>query len=107
MASIPFPGESFPRNLVSWSLGVNISREEIEKGLLTSPERKHIALFVVGCIDYTFISDPGHHHQTRFIFDLHRFVDGVPCLVSPDDGQIPANNLRLQDFPLGVGRYAD
>lgn len=105
-----FPGQSFPESqgLASGSWGVNISQEEIGKGRQVSADKKHIALFIVGCIDYTFPSDPEHHHQTGFIFDLLRFVKGIPvAVINPDDGQIPADNLRLMDSPFGVGRFAD
>jgi hypothetical protein len=104
-----FPEQIFPEvqgvGRASW--GVNISREEIDKGRRVSADRKHIALFVVGCVDYTFPTDPERHHQTGFIFDFMRFIEGVPVQINPDEGNIPAENLRLVDSPLGMGRYAD
>jgi hypothetical protein len=101
-----FPGENFPENIrVSrWSLGLNISKEEIEKGLRVSADGKHIALFIVGCIDYTFATDPNHHHQTGFILDLRK---NGPFLISPEERQISADDLILTEFGVGGGRRAD
>lgn len=104
-----FPGQSFPetQGFASAGYGVNIKREEIEKGLLASFDKRRISLFIVGCVDYTFPSDPEHHHQTGFIFDLERLAGGIPGPIIPEEGTIPAANLRLFDSPLGLGRYAD
>jgi hypothetical protein len=101
-----FPGETFPSNIGfgAWSLGVNISAEEIKKGLAVSADGKHVVLYVFGCIDYTFPTDPTTHHQTGFIRELRK--EGS-FLVSPDDGIIPIDKLTLMDTGVGIGQYAD
>jgi hypothetical protein len=90
-----FAGESFPDNigggLHCW--GVNVTPDEIAKGLLTSATRKHLLLYVFGFIDYTFATDPTRHHQTGFIFELRREKIGVP--IGPDDKRIEAAELTL------------
>jgi hypothetical protein len=101
-----FPGEIFPGNLGfgKWSIGVNITREEIEKGLAISSDGKHISLYVIGCIDYTFPSDGKLHHQTEFIFELCK---NEPNLISPDEGTIPVSSLVLRNTGIGSGQQAD
>jgi hypothetical protein len=101
-----FPGETFPSNVGfgAWSLGVNVSPEETEKGLAISADGKHVALYVFGCIDYTFPTDATAHHQTEFILELRK---RGPDLISPDEGLIPIDKLTLTDTGIGIGRYAD
>ncbi len=101
-----FPAEIFPSNigLGAWSLGVNITPEEIEKGLESSVERKYVLLFIVGCIDYTFPADPDHHHQTGISVALEK---NDLALISPQDGKISNTELHLSKFGISNGRYAD
>jgi hypothetical protein len=101
-----FPTEQFPANIGfgTWSLGVNATREEVERGLQISRDKKHIMLVVVGCIDYTFPTDPAVHHQTWFMRDLRK---RTPELISPDDGMIPVDQLFLEESGIGSGQYAD
>src|SRR5229473_6189521 len=65
-----FPQKRFPASAGygAYSAGVNISGDEIKKGLAVTKEG-NVVLFVVGCIDYSFAADPGQHHQTGFIYD--------------------------------------
>jgi hypothetical protein len=102
-----FPGENFPsdKGFGAWSLGINISREDIERALPASADGKYVSLYVIGCIDYTFPTDPNVHHQTGFIYGLTK-RGSTP--ISPDDGQIPAANLMLIDnSEMGASRHAD
>jgi hypothetical protein len=101
-----FPAESFPSNmgLGAWSLGVNVSGEEVEKGIPTSADGKHVVLSVFGCIDYTFPADPTTHHQTGFIRELR--MRG-PFMISPTERIIPIDRLLLIDSGIGLGQYAD
>jgi hypothetical protein len=101
-----FPNESFPRNIgiAAWSLGINVSREEIETARVASADRKHISMHIVGCIDYTFPADENFHHQTGFILEL-RMSEGY--WINPDEESIPVDRLSLIDFPMGIGRHAD
>jgi hypothetical protein len=90
-----FPGEHFPANMGfgQWSLGVNAGPAEVKKGL-SGPEKKNISLFVVGCVDYTFATDPTGHHQTGFIRDL---VKKIPSVISVDEGMVPVDKLILRE----------
>jgi hypothetical protein len=83
-----FPDQTFPTNigLGGWSLGTNISLDEIKKGLETSADGEEVALQVFGCVDYTFVTDPKTHHQTGFIRDLRR--RGRPDPIRPGSGNI-------------------
>ena len=101
-----FPNEKFPENaeVPGYGLGISASPDEINKGLATSKDGKHLMLYIVGCIDYTFPIDKDVHHQTGFIRLIER---NGPDLLSPDDGVIPANQLIAKDAFLGQGQYAD
>lgn len=101
-----FPNEQFPTNMGigGWSLGTNISPDEVKLGLEVSADKKHVALEVFGCIDYTFPADPTTHHQTGFIRMLQK---RGPTLVSPEDGMIPVGQLMLMPVAVGIGQYAD
>jgi hypothetical protein len=57
---------------------------------------------VIGCIDYSFTTDPFTHHQTWFIEDFIR-MDDVP--IDPDEGTISCKVLDLRTS--GLGQYAD
>jgi hypothetical protein len=99
-----FPGETFPRNIGdNWSLQTNASREDIEKGAAMSVDKKHIVLFVIGCIDYTFPTDATTHHQTGFIFEVLKDF----AFVSLEDGEIPGASSNLMEHGIGAGRHAD
>jgi hypothetical protein len=101
-----FPGENFPTNMGygAWSLGVNVSKDEIKKGRAVSADGKHVELHVFGCIDYTFPTDATTHHQTGFIREIRK---RGPFLLSPDNGIIRINDLILTDTGIGLGQYAD
>jgi hypothetical protein len=101
-----FPNEQFPRNLGvgQYSYGTNLSKEEIERGLEASKDKKHLSLIVVGCVDYTFSTDPDTHHQTPFIRTINK---NEPSLISIEDNLIPPGKLLLREFGLAIGRPAD
>ena len=101
-----FPGESFPRNIGigSWSLGTNASRDEVEAGAAASADKKHMLLYVVGCIDYTFPTDAATHHQTGFILEVRK-DRAFP--ITLEDGVLPISRLSLTETGIGDGRYAD
>jgi len=101
-----FPDEVFPSamGLGAYSVGISASQDDITKGMLVSGDKKSISLSVVGCIDYTFPTDPNTHHQTRFIYDLMR---STPAPIRPEEGNIPAASLRLSDSSTIIGREAD
>jgi hypothetical protein len=101
-----FPGENFPseKGFGRWSLGINIRQEDIQKALPASVGGKYVSLYVYGCIDYTFPTDPNNHHQTGFVYELQK---KGPDPISPDDGKIEAANLTLMDTGVGMGQQAD
>lgn len=101
-----FPNESFPNNIGvgEWSFGTNASRDDIEKGALTSVDKKQLLLYVVGCIDYTFPTDATTHHQTGFILEVRR--DRL-LPVTFEDGIIPIDRLSLMESAMNAGRHAD
>jgi hypothetical protein len=101
-----FPNETFPQNMGfgGWSIGTNVSQDEIKKALPASASGKNVILYVYGCVDYTFPTDPTIHHQTGFIRELRR---NGPAFLSPDDGLIPISQLVLMDTGTGMGQYAD
>ena len=106
-----FPGQSFPeaQGFGSAGWGVTITKEEMDRGRLITYDKKHVVLFIVGCVDYTFPSDSEHHHQTGFIYDILALSEsGTPVgQVSLDGGNIPVEKLGLVESFLGLGRYAD
>jgi hypothetical protein len=101
-----FPGETFPSSIGigTWSLQLNISKDDIDKLRASTPNGGAILLSVVGCIDYTFPIDQNTHHQTGFIYEFRKTG---PSMISLDEGAIPVGNFYLQDSGLGNSRYAD
>jgi hypothetical protein len=69
-------------------------------------ESPFVLPYIIGCVDYGFPFSPGHH-QTAFIYQLAKIVPGRPpggVAISVDDGDIPAENLRLLLDPFeGTG----
>jgi hypothetical protein len=84
-----FPGEKFPGKIgnTGWANGVFLSPDDIRK---ERNEDGSIALYVVGCVDYTFPTDASNHHQTRFI--LRMGLINPTASINPDDGIIPADS---------------
>lgn len=101
-----FPSESFPSNIRidKWSLATNVSRQNLEEGAALSADKKHVLLYIVGCIDYTFPTDPNEHHQTSFIYEI-RQNDMYPTIF--EDGIISIDQLSLVETGIGLGKYAD
>jgi len=104
-----FPHDQFPGSLgaAEYSIGANASREAIQGGLAASPDKKGISLFAVGCIDYTFTTDSDAHHQTPFIRQISKKFPRIISPISIDDKMIPADQLEVREFGIGVGRAAD
>jgi uncharacterized protein YecT (DUF1311 family) len=103
-----FPNDTFPRNLGigGYAIGISMPKEAVARGLEFSAEKKYLSFMVVGCIDYTFGTDPETHHQTPFIRQLRKrnIAEGP---ISIDDKMILAAALQLDDFGIGIGRAAD
>jgi hypothetical protein len=102
-----FPKEVHPDNIGAqeWSYAVSVSKEDIDKALLSSPGVKAVLLYVIGCIDYTFPADPLTHHQTGFIRELRR--RGFPGHLRPEDGDVPFADLEMVHSPMIQARPAD
>jgi hypothetical protein len=115
-AQTVFPQHSLPGS-VRHNIGINAQRSDIERALestkqLTKNNNTHVPFLVVGCVDYSFPTDPNSHHQTRFLLQMQKnppffivggVIRGNPIV--PEDGQIPAEALMLLDF--GTGDWAD
>jgi hypothetical protein len=104
-----FPGDRFPDNIGvgGFGVGMNASKEDIIRGTIELSEgRKMLFLSVIGCVDYTFATDSGKHHQTGFIFTLNK-ITGPPYFISPDDQRIEKTDLMLMEPGIGSGSTAD
>jgi len=111
-APILFPEESLPGvNSNALSIVIGVPRDEIDAALEGKPSAS-IPFAIMGCVDYSFPTDPGSHHQTRFLFSLLKkqpvtisdgFVKGNP--IRPEDGMIKAEDLMFLN--LGFGHSAD
>jgi hypothetical protein len=103
-----FPNEQFPRTMGfgQYSVGTSALKDALERGLEVSADKQHVVLFVVGCVDYTFTTDPDTHHQTPFIRELTK-RDLRAGGISIDEKIIPAEQLILREFGMGIGRAAD
>jgi hypothetical protein len=103
-----FPGEVFPRNvgLAGMQVNAKLTRAELEEGLAFDPDRKRVQIFVVGCVNYTFPSDPQGCHQTWFMLDVRK-ADGAFGVIRVDEGTYPPAALTLREAMAGMGRYAD
>jgi hypothetical protein len=102
-----FPSEQFPQNMGvgEYSVGTNLSKEDVARGL--SPDNQHLMLlFIVGCIDYTFPTDPKGHHQTPFILRIHKKGPDFRG-IGIDDKLIPPGDLVLLENGIGIGSSAD
>jgi hypothetical protein len=100
-----FPGERFPESSghASFGIGLNLSQDEVNKAI-ASNQSGIIALYVVGCVDYTFPADENTHHQTGFIYRIRK-VGGEP--IRPQGRNVPAGTWTLAEELIGQGRYAD
>jgi hypothetical protein len=89
-----YPGDVGLPFLLTFSTQPSQMAEARQQGDHVTP---FILPYIVGCIDYGFSFSPGHH-QTAFIYQLAKTVPGRPpgsVAISIDDGDIPAQNLRL------------
>jgi hypothetical protein len=108
VGSTLFPNEVFPQSeqIPSLSLGISAPKSDVERGLEISTDKSSLMIHVVGCADYTFPSDLGVHHQTRFIYELRPRIPLVMS-IQPALGRIEGLALELRPHILGVGRLAD
>jgi hypothetical protein len=105
----------FPDETKQLSVGIAISREEMEKNVVPpppgvsnpSPPGERIGLILFGCVDYRFASVP-KHHQTGFIYDIVRKepkTPAIPYLIIIGQ-ELPADHVNLETWPFG-GDYAN
>jgi hypothetical protein len=99
-----FPNERFPKQIGSHSYGITALPQEIDDALAKTIEddKDAVLLYVAGCVDYTFPSDPDGHHQTGFFYDLHRAGGAIRVTEIT-----PITNLFLHETVIGIGRHAD
>jgi hypothetical protein len=95
-----FPQDRYPDPAIHWSFGAGANWEEIDK---TIP---HIIVSLVGCIDYTFPTDPDFHHQTGFVYYM-RMTDSQIPEITEQSGNIPIAVQRLvkADITLDPGAF--
>jgi len=104
----------FPGETKQLTVGVAISREEMEKnavppppGIPNPPTEKRTDPMLFGCVDYRIASLP-KHHQTGFIYDIVRTdlkTPNVPYLIIVGQ-DLPATNVSLERWMFG-GDYAN
>ena len=98
-----FPGDLARFDFVySFKGREDLEREAAERHGFVSP-------VVVGCVDYMFPFGERAHHQTRFIYDLHKInVGGARLAIRLDEGNVAPENLRLENiFSQGSAFFAD
>lgn len=101
----------FPNDTKQLNVGINISREEMEKNVVAPPpgaqnppvpSGKRINPVLFGCVDYRFASLP-KHHQTGFIYTIARTEPSSPnipflIIIGQD---LPSDRVRLEDWMFG------
>ena len=101
-----FPGDTIVENMT-----MSIGAEELKR---STQIVDFIEPTIVGTIDYSFVFEDGHH-QTGFVVELRRSdtprpestaKKRSPAAIFPDEGDIPATELRLYRSFLG-NEYAD
>jgi hypothetical protein len=115
MAEIParrigftlFPGD----DPITLPISVNISADELQR---ITERVESVLLTVIGAVNYRFTFS-SESRQTGFIVEIHRSdrprPEGTaknrhPTAISPDEGDIPADDLRLRRS-FTSGGYAD
>jgi hypothetical protein len=100
-----FPNVAIPKSL-NLSVGsTEITNAEQHQG----PKPFLISMLVVGCVDYRFEFESGHH-QTGFLYSLDRIDPqhpGAPFVIYPEDGTLPMNLVAMSAWPFGNAFYAD
>lgn len=95
----------FPEEVYPCDITFGISPEQLEQGRYD--ESNVISLYVVGCVDYQ-VSGHEAHHQTRFVYEIHRTVDKSDRLFAVILGEdVPLERLILQKMFVRSGDYAD
>lgn len=106
----------FPGDITPFTVGLSISKQEIEAGIVPSPPGmtnppsppgKRTQPILFGCVDYQFSDLPGHH-QTGFIYNVVRTdpkTPNVPYLIIVGD-TLPVANVGLERWGFG-GDYAN
>lgn len=88
-----FPDESYPNsNLIPVLIGCQLSGDIIKSA--SQGPGSYIGLCIGGCIDYTFPSDMGVHHQTSFFME----IESANGPISVSSGTVPSEKLRLQNI---------
>jgi hypothetical protein len=105
------PFTLFPDQTTTRNTGMSISQSDLMKASVTitkgDPRRAFMPI-VVGCVDYQFTFEGGHH-QTGFAYDLVRLdpnYTGAPFIVYAEQVLAP-DRLQLDPFPFGDLFYAD
>jgi hypothetical protein len=106
MEFIVFPNDAFPDSsaIGSISIGVQIDKAGLDEARSATSDKKHVSLYVSGCANYAFGSDPGKWHQTRFLYSLRKKMGGA---IDPDEGDVSPIFLELFPALVQGAFYAD
>jgi hypothetical protein len=105
-----FPFTLFPDQKTTRDAGMSMTPDEITKAKTDIPgaEGPAIFLIVVGCVDYQFPFEAGHH-QTGFLYEVSRIDPRspfAPSVIYPGI-TLKSPNVRLDPYAFGNVFYAD
>ena len=99
----------FPESQMTQTLAFNISREEVDKALekpVSSNIRGMFTIYILGCIDYSFSFQDGHH-QTPFVHEIDKSTGPQAWEFEhfdKTDKEIQPANLKTLTNPMLTGR---
>ena len=101
----------FPDSQIERQQGVSVSAADVQSGeTVPKDDRPFAVFFVLGCVDYRFEFESGHH-QTGFVYELRKSELRNGLLydrIYPSSNVIvPRSVLNLDSWPFGDGFYAD
>jgi hypothetical protein len=98
-----FPGEVYPDNILGFIANhhAKIDLSDFGEATLESDGRP-ISFYIIGCVDYTFPTDEGTHHQTAFMYQISR-TDMKPITIK--DGDVAAGLWRVFESGIVQGRW--
>jgi hypothetical protein len=108
---LPFGVTIFPGDTITQNMQVSIPTEELKR---ITQKVEFIHPTIIGAIEYGFVFEEGRH-RTSFFVEVRRSdrprpesdaKKRYPGAIFPDEGDIPAADLRLIRSILG-GEYAD
>lgn len=99
-----FPQGQYPNPEEEWSFGAGISRDEIDATLRMQGSDRDLSVGgVIGCVDYTFPTDPNTHHQTGFVYILPIYQKIPEITDQTELIAVDVQTLMKGDFTLDPG----